>query len=142
MLKINLLILWIVVCFTNHTQAQVTKENAVIINSIYDAIEHKNTPSVIANWVPDMKWYQSINHFNETEPYASDNKVLNDIYLLLENEWENISFKNMNVQETEEHVILVTGTLTGRKSKETKTISTVFHHQWWMKDGKVIKFLQ
>jgi ketosteroid isomerase-like protein len=140
--KINWLIVWVVVCFVYQTQAQVTKENVVIINGIYDAIENKDTPTLIANWVPDMKWYQSTNHFNETEPYASDNKVLNDAYALMENEWENVIFKNMNIQEIEENVVLVTGTLTGRKSKESAIISSEFHHLWWLKDGKVIKFLE
>ncbi len=132
----------IVVCFVLQTQAQVATHNVVTINGIYDAIENNNVPSLIANWVPDMKWYQSANNFNETEPYATDNKVLKEIYILLENEWENIIFKNINYQEIEENVVLVTGTLQGRKAKETETISSEFHHLWWLKDGKVIKFLE
>lgn len=140
--KITLLVVWILVSSVYPTQAQTDKKNVALVNGIYDAIENNNTPSLIANWVPDMKWYQSTNHFNDNEPYASDNKVLNDIYALLENEWENIIFKNMNIQEIEENVVLVTGTLTGRKAKESAIISSEFHHLWWIKDGKVIKFLE
>ncbi len=139
--KINWLIS-IVVCVVFQTHAQEAKHNVVIINRIYSAIENNDSPSLIANWSPDMKWYQSTDNFNETERYASDSKVLKEIYTLLENEWQNIIFKNINIQEIEENVVLVTGILQGRKSKETKTISSEFHHLWWLKDGKVVKFLE
>lgn len=131
-----------VVCIAFQVQAQVANPNVVIVNGIYEAIENNNAPTLIANWVPDMKWYQSTNNFNKNEPYASDGKVLKEIYMLLENEWENIIFKNINIQEIEENVVLVTGTLTGRKAKESETIASEFHHLWWLKDGKVVKFLE
>lgn len=140
--KIPWYVVWVAVGIMFQTHAQTREKNVVIINGIYDAIENDNAPSLIANWVPDMKWYQSSNNFNENEPYASDNEVLNEIYVLLENEWENIIFKNMNIREIEENVVLVTGTLTGRKAKETKIVLSEFRHLWWLNDGKVVKFLE
>lgn len=133
---------WISVCIFFQTQAQTRESNVVIINGVYDALQNNNAPSLIANWVPDMKWYKSSNNFNENEPYSSDNHFINKIYVLLENEWEHIIFKNMNVQEIEMNVVLVTGTLTGRKAKENEVVSLEFQHLWWLKDGKVVKFLE
>ena len=112
-------ILWqvvcLVVCIIFQTQAQTKETNVVVINGIYEAIENNNTPSIIASWVPDMKWYQSSNNFNEKEPYVSSNEVLKEMYVLLENEWQHIIFKNMNIQEIEGNVVLVTGIINGRK---------------------------
>lgn len=140
--KIPWYVVWILVCISFQTQAQTRKSNVVIINNIYEAIENDNAPSLIANWVPDMKWYKSSNNFNENQSYTADNEILNDVYALLENEWEHIIFKNMNIQPIEENVVLVTGILTGRKAKEIEVVSSEFQHLWWLKEGKVVKFLE
>lgn len=66
---------------------------------------------------------------------------LNEICVLWENEWENLTFKDLNIQQIEENVVLVTGILTSRKAKEIEVVSLEFQHLWWLKDGKIIKFL-
>ena len=135
-------ILCVAICTICQAQAQTNSDNEKIITRIYEALENNNIPSIIAQWVPDMKWYKSDNTFNENEPYRSDNEILNEICDVLQSHWENITFSNMEIQEIDQNVVLATGTITGRKNKELEVVSSDIHHLWWLKDGKVIKFLE
>lgn len=140
------ILFWQVMCVTSFTisqaHSQATSNNVAVVNRIYEALENNNTPTLIAQWVPDMKWYKSTNTFNSNEPYDSYNEILNEICDFFQNQWENLTFSKMNIQEIEQDVVLVTGTITGRKNKETKVTSSEIHHLWWLKDGKVVKFLE
>lgn len=62
------------------------------------------------------------------------------LYAIVQNEWVQVVFDKIQLQEVEKDNIEVTGKVTGRQPTECEIVSTKFKHVWTVKDGQIIKF--
>lgn len=140
-LKTPFLTILVILFLTFKLYSQSSMENTEVIRTIYDAIENNNSPSIVATLSKDMNWY-STNKSGDQESNTQENKLTPDIISQLQNEWYHFSFNNLNFEEIEKNVVLVTGEISGRQFGECVIVNSEFHHLWWLNDGKVIKFLE
>lgn len=115
--------------------------NESIVKKIYDAIQNNDAPKLIADLTPDLKWYNSNRSFDDKDKFAN-RQSLEDILSLLNNEWIDLKLHDLTIEKIEENIVLATGTVSGRSTEQDTVITKEFHHLWWFKNGKIIKFLQ
>ncbi|MBZ9631271.1 hypothetical protein LB465_10820 [Salegentibacter sp. LM13S] len=128
---------FLTVLFTsNYLQGQ-NNNNEIFVKKVYDVLQDKNATS---NEVSALT--NGINWDEVRSTKKINNKYSISLSAIMENEWESILFKNLKFQIPEENKVLVTGTVNGRQLTECELISSQFKHYWFLKDGKIVHFLE
>ena len=131
------MVFFVSILFTPILQGQQAEDDHFIVKQFYDILQNKNaTNTDIANLAPEIEW-------NAMSTLSGpNNKHHITVISIIKNEWGNIIFKDLKFQNSEENVVLVTGTVKGRKPSECDYISYRFKHYWSLNNGRLINFLE
>ncbi len=123
-------------CFTVNLQAQSDQNNLVIVKRVYESLEKNDNSSLTDELLFLMK------DQNSEMAYETTSRHKISLLAILENRWEKISINNFQLEELNENKILVTGEFLGRQLTECEFVITEFRHEWWLKDGNIIKLTE
>ncbi|MEZ4856404.1 MAG: nuclear transport factor 2 family protein [Gelidibacter sp.] len=139
LLKLASILLLFCHVYDGYGQYTPKQNDSQIIRNIYKAYNNNDTQAIFEVISPDMEWHQ------QTKPIKIENSqkrtILSAFFKDIDSAWELVSVEDLNVMELEKNKVLATGTLKGRYSKNEAVTTQDFKHIWWLKNGKVIKFL-
>ena len=134
-------VLCVTLMMTMHSISAQTNTNEIVIKKIYEAIQNNDAPNLITELMPDLKFYDSDNSFVEYDQYMNNTSRDSELELFNYN-WINLKFQDLIIQNIEKDIVLATGTISGISIERDKTKTQKFYHLWWLKNGRVTKFLQ
>ncbi|NEV92754.1 hypothetical protein G3567_01170 [Psychroflexus sp. YR1-1] len=118
----------IIVLITPFGYAQ-NKKNHKVVKDIYTQLltESSSNSDQLTSII-------KLNNENDNDRYTIS------LYAIVQNEWVEVVFDKIQLQEVKKDNIEVTGKVTGRQPTECEIVSTKFKHVWTVKDGQIIKF--
>ena len=105
------------------------------VQQIYATLEDK-TASLqdLALIAPNINWEDIKAEKEEESRYAIS------LSSVLKNNWISLAIRDLQYENLDEDVLVVTGTAEGRNASECEYISSRFKHYWVFKNDKIIKF--
>lgn len=115
-------------------QAQMNNDRETVAQ-VYDLLQTREAgPAEVALLTPKINWA-------EVKSLKKLNKRYNISFSsIMQNNWQSLEFRDLDLQEIEKNRILATGTVIGRQPTECGISSTDFRHSWSLKNGEIVGF--
>lgn len=118
-----------------------SKENAQLIQSLYDAFAAGDVPTVLAAFDPQILWNEAENFpYADGNPYVGPDAVVSGIFARLGTDFDSFEVRVGEILDAGDTVVM-----SGRyvaKHKSGRALDAQVVHVWKVKGGKVVQFQQ
>jgi len=114
------------------------------LKSLYEAFGRGDMPTVLGAMDPNIEWREAeSNPYSPPsgEPFVGPDNVLNNLFMKLNEEWDDFTVTPAVFHDAGDHVI-VEGRYSGTYKETDLENDTPFCHIWEFKGDKIIKFQQ
>jgi uncharacterized protein len=119
-----------------------SQENAIIVQSMYEAFGKGDISTVIAALDPQVEWWEAENFiYADSNPYVGPNAVLEGVFIRIGTEWDGFTVAPKEVLDAGD-TIIAHGYYSGTYKQNGKQVRAQFAHFFTFRDGKVVKFQQ
>lgn len=115
--------------------------NGEIIKGIYESFATGNVPAILGAFDESMSWTEA-EGFMYAGTYVGANAIVENVFMRLATEWEGFAAVPTKFVDGGDGNVVSFGTYSGKYLKTDKSINVPFAHEWELRDGKVVKFVQ
>lgn len=114
--------------------------NGDIVRGLYDAFAKGDIPTILSAFDEGIEWTEAAGSLYGGT-YRGANGIVEGVFMKLGSEWDGYAAVPHKVVADGDDVV-VTGTYTGKYLATGKSMEVSFAHEWTLRDGKVVRFVQ
>ncbi len=112
-----------------------------IIKGVYEAFAAGDVPTILGAFAETMSWTEA-EGFMYGGTYVGGNAILENVFMKLGTEWEGFTAVPSKIVDGGDGNVATFGSYSGKYLQTGKSVSVPFAHEWEVRDGKVVKFVQ
>ena len=119
-----------------------SRENANLIRSLYDAFSRGDLPGVLASFDPEIVWNEAENFpYADRNPYLGPDAVVQGLFARLGSEWD---YWNVEIEEILDagNTVVATGRSKAQHKVTRVVLDAQFVHIWRIRAGRIVQFQQ
>jgi len=119
-----------------------SKDNAALIQAVYDCFSAGDVPGVLGRMSPDIVWNEAENFiYADGNPYVGPEAVLHGVFERIIGEWNDFTVAVDEILDAGD-VVVALGHYLGQNKVTGKSMRAQLCHVWRIKDGKAVGFQQ